>query len=380
MDDDGDADAPPAQVAPLPEGDRPRVLWLAGRRHDYLEDTILYGFRKLLEGDVVDAPRKDVLYREHAPPPEEIHGMGFTTTRLLEDPGLDRDDVRERARRGEFDVVVWGNVHRLKDEFRAWERAGLFGEADAAQVFLDGADVIPDGAWDRAKRVAIDEFKRRVSAGYDRTYAVTPVFEPALEHGVYLKRELRADHVERHPGAAILPVAFAVPDEKVRWEVPEKEKPFVKHVQCEVAYELEEVRAGSVREAPHDSEEGYRDDISRSRYGVTMRKSGWDCMRHYEIAANLAVPCFLELDGKPYRSAPHGLVDGHNCLAFSDAAELRRKVDLVRERGLYRDLVENVRDWVRWQTSTARARQVLSWAGAWPREGDGGKGGAKGGT
>ena len=37
----------------------------------------------------------------------------------------------------------------------------------------------------------------------------------------------------------------------------------------------------------------------RSRFGVTTKKSGWDCMRHYELAASGCVPCFRDLEEKP---------------------------------------------------------------------------------
>jgi hypothetical protein len=30
-----------------------------------------------------------------------------------------------------------------------------------------------------------------------------------------------------------------------------------------------------------------------------MRKAGWDCLRHYEITANMCIPLFLDLDKCP---------------------------------------------------------------------------------
>src|SRR5262249_3229769 len=40
-----------------------KVLYLTERTPDYLSDDLLYGLRRLLGADVVDYPRKDVLYR-----------------------------------------------------------------------------------------------------------------------------------------------------------------------------------------------------------------------------------------------------------------------------------------------------------------------------
>ena len=36
-----------------------------------------------------------------------------------------------------------------------------------------------------------------------------------------------------------------------------------------------------------------------SRFAITMRKAGWDCMRHYEIMANGCIPLFLNFENRP---------------------------------------------------------------------------------
>ena len=43
----------------------------------------------------------------------------------------------------------------------------------------------------------------------------------------------------------------------------------------------------------------YFDDYSRSFFGFTRRKAGWDCMRHYEILAAGAIPYFANLSDVP---------------------------------------------------------------------------------
>lgn len=352
---------------PLQASDRPRVLYLGSPRDDYLADTLLVGLRRILGEDLVDVPVQDSLYRERAPPPEEIYGHGFTVWGLLDEVDVDRSNVRERAREGEFDAVVWGNIHRQKARFREWERAGLLEDVDASLVFLDGTDPVPGSTLARWKRRAIDAAKRRLPVAYDRTYAVTPVFSPAVEHGLYLKTRLTEDMLERHPDGTLLSLPFAIPAEKVRQEPAAKEKPFVKHVQNEEAYGLEAVRKGSTQGKVFDSEEGYYEDIARSRYGVVMLKpTGYECMRLYEVAGNLTVPTFHNLQRKTFHLAPHGLVDMHNCVSYRTADELRRKIDRIMEGGMYDAMVANVADWIRWNTSEVRAKEVLAYAGVMP--------------
>ena len=36
-------------------------------------------------------------------------------------------------------------------------------------------------------------------------------------------------------------------------------------------------------------------DYQKSYYGVTSKKAGWDCMRHYEIMGNYCLPYFPNL-------------------------------------------------------------------------------------
>ena len=47
------------------------------------------------------------------------------------------------------------------------------------------------------------------------------------------------------------------------------------------------------------SEQPYYEDYQKSYYGVTMKKAGWDCMRHYEILGNNCIPYFVGLEDCP---------------------------------------------------------------------------------
>ena len=107
-----------------------------------------------------------------------------------------------------------------------------------------------------------------------------------------------------------------------------------------------------------EREADYYADLQASRYGITTKKAGWDCMRHYELAANGCVPCFRDLAGKPTTSAPHGLGD-HNCVPYSDYADLRRRIDAIDEEG-YRRLQAGAIEWARANSTRRRAEWLLS--------------------
>jgi hypothetical protein len=141
---------------------------------------------------------------------------------------------------------------------------------------------------------------------------------------------------------------------------PPKSKDWPAHVvDPEVA-----VRVGARTSYAFDDAAGYHADLRASRFGVTTKKAGWDALRHYEIAAAGAVPCFRALDRKPARCAPFGL-DRSNCLIYRDADDLLAQVDALDDAG-YARLQAGALAWARASTTEARARQFLAACGISP--------------
>ncbi len=287
-----------------------RILYLTSPGEDYLQDQILLGLRESLGGQVLDYPRKIVLYRNCPVPRRELYGRGFTIWKLLDDIQLDREDLNRRIEDGEFETLIFGNIWRQRREFREFRVRRRLRRCFRRVGFLDGED-------------------------HKRTYL------PALRYGLYFKREIKL--------ALPLPrsrrINFSIPGVKIRPRPLEKDQLFARHVQCEEAYRLETIRRHCRKSYLFEKEEDYYRDLARSHYAVTMKKMGWECQRHYEIAANHTVPCFYRLSRKPQRCAPHGLVHGENVLAFDSAGELQEKIEEVRRTGRYAELREGAFQW-----------------------------------
>jgi hypothetical protein len=181
-------------------------------------------------------------------------------------------------------------------------------------------------------------------------------YEPAIEKVNYFKRE-KSDHMCSTRTAH--PIWFSIPARKIRDKLPEKTQTYQTHVQCKVAYGIEKIAENSTTEPIFDSESAYYDDLAASRYGITMKKAGWECMRHYEIAANWAVPCFYKLHQKPTECAPHGLKDMYNCIVFDSADELKQKINYIDNTGQYPELQHRAVDWVTERTCRKTADYVL---------------------
>jgi len=103
----------------------------------------------------------------------------------------------------------------------------------------------------------------------------------------------------------------------------------------------------------------YYQDLRISKFSVTTKRSGWDCLRHYEIAANQCVPCFKDLELKPKSCAPHGLIPGKNCLSYKTADELLEQISTMGEKK-YNDLLAETYVWAKDNSATQRAKYLLN--------------------
>jgi hypothetical protein len=295
-----------------------KVLYLTTAAEDYLQDSMLYGLRMVLGADLVDYPRKEVLYRDCPKPSSELYGRGFTSWKLLDEIDVDRTQIDRRIRNKEFDIIIFGSVRRQSAAVIQYLKSGRFFLPGYRFAFLDGED-----------------------SGR--------IIWRMLPFGAYYKREgeaLNCLFTRR--------IGFSIPASKVRTHALEKSQLFSTHVQCDEAYKIDWVRQNCSKSYAFSDESAYYENLARSKYAITMKKSGWDCMRHYEIAANSTVMAFFNLQEKPECSAPHGLVDMKNAVAFSTASELLAKIDHIEKNNLYEDLRKNAMQWA-WDNTCERA-------------------------
>lgn len=87
----------------------------------------------------------------------------------------------------------------------------------------------------------------------------------------------------------IHPITFCIPEEKIITEMPIKKKTMSIIVP---------MSSGSHTYRFHTEKE-YYEEYRESLFAITKRKSGWDCMRHYEIIANGCLPVFEDIENCP---------------------------------------------------------------------------------
>ena len=290
--------------------------------------------------DVVDYPRKDILYVGRGACQSASHvgvrGHGFTLYGLLTDRPVDRSFVTQRLEANWFHLVVIGQI---------WRQWGQF--LDLAPLLQNVPVVLLDG--DDDTRV----YHR--SGTRIRRFGWQP-FPIRSGRCLYFKREWQGE-ASQGRWCRVLPTSFSVPEEKIRpLDVARKTKCLASHcVDPEVAE-----ASGLHTSYAFATEEAYYDDLAASRFAVTTKRGGWDCLRHYEIAAAGALPCVRQLENKPAACAPHGLHAGVNCLSYQDWPDLQEQMSVLEANPeVFHRLLHASQSWVRNHTTSNAARRLL---------------------
>jgi len=101
----------------------------------------------------------------------------------------------------------------------------------------------------------------------------------------------------------------------------------------------------------------YLSELDKSKFGITTKRAGWDCLRHYEYAARGVVLCFKDLDKKHLRCAPFGLNE-NNCIIYNSAVDLKDKLKNISDSE-YLQLQNNSFKWIEEYSSENVAKRFL---------------------
>lgn len=253
-------------------------------------------------------------------PPENLYGRGFTIwSRAIEDIPRSPDNFKD------VDIVIYGNVRRQRTV--DWRVLVNNREFAPKVIYLDGND--------------------------DNN--IDPEFRPCYKRELH---ELRA---------GVFPIGFSIPDRLVRdvnihqktqlFQASNQDPELTKHASAYDFKAPEFRREGSY---VFSEEREYYDDLARSHFGITMKKAGWDCMRHYEILAAGTLVMFKHFDDKPTLCAPRC----PHFLTYSNNDELMSKVHALLPMGHpseeYHQILAAQRQWLtEHATSSSQARRLI---------------------
>lgn len=215
------------------------ILYLTKGDHvDYQDDCLFIGLRELFGSSVVDYNKRThnyVTYNEEAA--KKLYGMGMSVTRVLPDIEVDRTDLTSKIKNNFFDYIIYGSIWRCND-------------------YVDNILKY----YSPNKIIAVD--------GEDEIN-IHPIFNLGIP---YFKRELI------HNNSRLFPISFSIPTSKVNFVKTNKTRD---KAICDPRDKSTYI---------YKNEKDYYQGYKEARFGLTMKKAGWDCMRHYEILANGCIP------------------------------------------------------------------------------------------
>ena len=85
----------------------------------------------------------------------------------------------------------------------------------------------------------------------------------------------------------IYPITFSIPENKIITSLPEKKRI------------ISALVPGHLKTYIYKTEDEYYTQYKESMFAITVKKGGWDCMRHYEILACGTLPVFPDIEYCP---------------------------------------------------------------------------------
>lgn len=229
-----------------------KILYITKGDHvDYQNDCLLIGLKEHFGPDVVDINKQEHNYETYdEEKAKKLYGMGFSVTRVLADLPCDRTDITAKIKNKFFDYIIYGSIWRCSDHIHEILKY-----------------------YPPEKIIAVD--------GEDEIH-----FHPLYTTGIqYFKRELVP--VNDTWGKNVKPISFAIPTCKVNLnkKILKKSIAFIDPMDRNTYI--------------YKNETDYYNDYFDSMFGITTKKAGWDCMRHYEIISQGCIPYFPLLANCP---------------------------------------------------------------------------------
>jgi len=293
---------------------------------DLLELSILHGMRSVLGANCIDFPRKKIMYHDFSEVSKNsLHGRGFT---LLSTPI--EDLTREERKIEGIDAIIYGSGH-MYGERRIPE---IEEKCDNIWV-LDGHDL-----YGNAPRKILFEGEEIIGTQFEKCF----------------KRELVEDNLKN-----VYPTGFGIPIERIMpINLEGKTQLFQKTAPDDSLSKDVRDLGGGFKHHIFTEEKDYYNDLAASWFGLSCKKGGWDCLRHYEIIAAGSVLLFKDYDKKPKNCSPQHLP----CISYSTKEELENITNslIINEKPTksYMDLLLKQRHWLYSSgTTEARALEIL---------------------
>jgi len=342
-----------------------KILFLNGNVPNYVTDGLFHGLKSIPGVLVVDTPRLDYMYEDAASGDLAKTGSRGNTLYSLLPDAKEANGKRTfwQTDLEEYDYIVFTNIFQQCDLFHFIYKS-INPKKRNALCIIDGDDMpamfpffnnsfnIRVRPWSYFYRIRkANYFKRE----YESTGSLVGVTKEKFS---FLNKLFSA--VLKKP-SALLPISMSIPGKHIEY-VPLKNK-IKEFVDYNVDEELSDLfnqrKAAELGkwQPAFEKQKDYYDDIRQSKFGITTKRAGWDCLRHYEYAAKGAILCFKNLQAKNEFCAPFGLNES-NCITYHSREDLLNKIK-SKSVGELESIQENQYRWIENHTTEEVANRFL---------------------
>ena len=260
-------------------------------------------------------------------PKDTLHGRGFSLLTTSIQDIKHRDIFNQK-----FDYVIYGDGNMYGE---VPDIEGVNDLADGNVWIIDGHDLYGD-----APRMISHNGETIIGTQFTNCF----------------KREL----VETDDDS-VYPTGFGIPEERIRKvDFSIKDQLYQKTAPSDSLFEDTVDIGGGFSHHKFTDEEDYYNDLSRSWFGLTCKKGGWDCLRHYEIIAAGSLLLFRDYHNKPRLCSPQELP----CYFYSSKEQLYNLMsELVvdnKPTDKYLLMFEKQREWLySVGTTKSRAEKII---------------------
>lgn len=342
-----------------------KILYINSSAPNYVADGLFHGLNTLTGVDVVDSPRMNYMYADAT-----LKDLSKTGTRgntlyalLQDDPEISGERTLWNYDLDTYDHIIFTDIFAECDLFNFVYKILDVSKRNRISI-VDGYDVssrfpyftnmtnLRVRPWTYFYPISKVRYFKREFENKANLYGITAERFRGLSAAL--------SNVLKSP-ANLLPISMSIPEEHIEYiPISAKNKDFINYnldaelndlFQANTLAELGKWQPAFARQSD------YYNEIRNSKFGITTKRAGWDCLRHYEYAAKGAILCFKNLELKPAECAPHQL-SNINCIPYTGKNDLMQKITSKSQTEL--EHLQGLQyEWIRQYTTTKVAQRFL---------------------
>jgi hypothetical protein len=342
-----------------------KILFLNSSVPNYLTDALFHGLKSIPGVLTVDMPRIDYMYSDATK--EELERTGSRGNTLYKLISESKDVHGKRTfwqlDIPDYDYIFFTDIYKQCDLYHSIYKSMPVSKRNSLCI-IDGYDSISifpffNNSYNLKVRPWSYLYNITNSNIFKREFESVAGLYGFSKQKHYFLNKLLSSFISKPK--KLFPISMSIPEEHIQ-VVPfgEKLKDFINYNldgELNDLFPQRPVAELGKWQPTFANQSEYFTEIKNSRFGITTKRAGWDCLRHYEYAAMGAILCFKDLDQKHHLCAPFELNET-NCIPYKNKEDLLTK---IKNKSIWEleQIQENQYSWINRYTTKNVAISLL---------------------